>query len=210
MREFVKRHLTAIEWLLGTLAVVLPVAAWFSRNDLNNLTLYDVFPPLGLIAFGVMWTHFVIGALRRYAVVQQRKSNLYAPISMGLVLALILLHPGLFYLALYLDGYGLPPQSYIEAYSTQLLFIALGTVALFIFLSYELKRWFGDKPWWIVIERIQIVAMIAIFIHGLGLGNEIRIDWFMLVWIFYGLTLLLSVGYTWIFDRNSQVTSKNS
>ncbi len=196
MREFLRKNISVVEWVLGALAVVLPSIAWLGRNDLNDLTLYDIFPPLGLIAFGLMWTHFVMGALRRYTYVELKQGRLYTTISMGLVLALILLHPGLLWLALYLDGYGLPPLSYMDVYAAQLGFLALGTVSLLVFLAYELKRFFEDRKWWKVIERLQIVAMIAIFVHALGLGNELRLDWFMIVWILYGITLLISSGYT--------------
>lgn len=196
MREFIRRHFTIIEWTLGSLAVILPVIAWLSRIELGDLTLYDIFPPLGLIAFGVMWTHFVMGALRRYAAVGRRERNLYLPVSMGIVLALIILHPGLFWLALYLDGYGLPPQSYMQVYSTQLGFISLGVVGLMIFLAYELKRFFGDRSWWQYVEKLQIAGMVAIFIHGLNLGSDIRMDWFMAVWVTYGVTFVAAVAYS--------------
>lgn len=207
MREFIRTHLNQIEWGLGVAAVVLPVVAWLSKNDLSDATLYDIFPPLGLIAFGIMWTHFVVGALRRYAGIETRKRNLYMPVSMGLVLALILLHPGLLWIALFMDGYGLPPQSHMEAYSSQLLFVALGTIGLMIFLAFELKRWFGQKKWWKVIEKIQVVGMGAIFIHALGLGNELKLDWFMAVWTFYGLTFVLSVAYSWWTDYKTKEAS---
>lgn len=204
MKDFVGKNLTAIEWVLGSLAVLLPTAAWLSRNELGDLTLYDIFPPLGLIAFGLMWTHFVVGALRRYGRVEKRSSGLYMPLSMGLVLALIILHPGLLWLALYMDGYGLPPKSYMEVYSTQIGFVSLGVIGLTIFLSYELKRFFGQRSWWKYIDRLQIAGMIAIFIHGFGLGQEIRMDWFMLVWLVYGVTFLVSIVYSWRLDNKKE------
>lgn len=204
-RDFTKQHITIIEWILGALVVMLPAAAWMSQADLGDLSLYEIFPPLGLVAFGLMWTHFVMGALRRYSGIQKKKRNLYMSISMGLVLALLLLHPGLLWLALYMDGYGLPPQSYITAYSTQLGFVVLGTIALTIFLAFELKRFFGEKSWWKYVEWLQIVGMTAIFIHAIGLGNELRIDWFMLVWLFYGVSLAVSIIYSQVFYKKMEV-----
>ena len=206
MKHFIRKNLNAVEWVFGALAVLLPTVAWLSRNDLSDLTLYDIFPPLGIIAFGLMWTHFVMGALRRYAGEEHRNKTAFMPISMGLVLALIILHPGLLWIALYIDGYGLPPQSHISAYSTQVGFLALGTIALLVFLSYELKRFFGDKKWWNYVERAQIVGMVAIFIHALGLGNELKIDWFFIVWVMYGITLVLSFVYSLQFDSKKKET----
>ena len=124
-----------------------------------------------------MWVHFVVGALRRYGGVANEGRDVFKTVSMGLVLALILLHPGLFWLALYLDGFGLPPQSYMEVYATQLGFLVLGTLGLVIFLAYELKRFFGGRRWWKYIEWLQAVGMAAIFVHAIGLGSELTIDW---------------------------------
>ena len=196
MREYISRHIVAIEWGLGALALIVPSITWLGRTELDDLTLYDIFPPLGLMAFGLMWTHFVMGALRRYAGVSASSHRLYMPVSMGLVLALIVLHPGLLWLALYLDGFGLPPQSYMQVYSGQLGLIALGMTALLIFLAYELKRFFGDRSWWKYVSGAQIVGMLAIFVHAIGLGNELRTDWFFVVWIGLGVTLVVSFLYS--------------
>lgn len=205
MREYISRNVRGIEWTLGALAIVLPTIAWLNRNDLSDdLTLYSIFPPLGLIAFGLMWTHFVMGAVRRYSGAKTKAHAAYMNISMGLVLSLIILHPGLLWIALYMDGLGLPPQSHIEAYSTQLLFVTLGVIGLIIFLSYEFKRFFGDRSWWKYIEWLQIVGMTAIFVHAIGLGGELRLDWFMVVWVFYGVTLAASVAYSRLIYKNKE------
>lgn len=206
MREFIRNNNRAIEWVLGTLVILVPAFAWTSRVQLNDLTLYEIFPPLGLAAFGLMWVHFVMGALRRYSGVVAKGRDLFKTISMGLVLALILLHPGLFWFALYLDGFGLPPQSYMEVYATQLGFLTLGTIGLVIFLAYELKRFFGDRAWWRYVEGFQAIGMAAIFVHAIGLGNELTIDWVLLVWIFYGVTLALAVTYSRLIYNEKEPT----
>lgn len=208
MRDFVRKNIKAIEWALGAFVALVPAAAWLGNVELDDLTLYDVFPPLGLVAFGLMWVHFVMGALRRYSGVGTGGKDVFKTVSMGIVLALILLHPGLFWLALYLDGFGLPPQSYMEVYATQLGFLGLGTIALMIFLAYELKRFFGEKKWWKYVEAVQIVGMVAIFVHAIGLGNELKIDWVMLVWIFYGLTLGVAIVYSRLIYNDKEVHSE--
>lgn len=202
MKEFIKRNHTVIEWLLAGFVVVSAVAVWLQSRELGeNITIYDVFPPLGLTAFGLMWTHFVMGALRRYSEAPKRARDVYMTVSMGIVLALIILHPGLLWLGLYLDGFGLPPISYLTAYQSQLLAVLLGSLGLTIFLAFELKRWFGRKKWWRFIEWAQIIGMTAIFFHALQLGNELRTDWYALVWWLYGITLLIAIIYTVIYNR---------
>ena len=73
------------------------------------------------------------------------------------------------------------------------VYVALG---LMIFLAYELKRFFGGRSWWKYIEWLQIVGMAAIFVHAIELGGELRLDWFMAVWVFYGVTLSTAVIYS--------------
>lgn len=201
MKRFIQQHVTQIEWFMGAFVVIVSSAAWLSRADLARVTIYDIFPPLGLIAFGLMWTHFVMGALRRYGGGKRRHNDIYMAVSMGLVLGLILLHPGLLWLALYMDGYGLPPESYLKAYSTQVGLVALGSLSLVIFLAFELKKFFGRKSWWKYVEWLQIVGMAAIFIHAIGLGNELKLDWFFGVWVFYGITLAGSIIYARTVDN---------
>jgi hypothetical protein len=73
-----------------------------------------------------------------------------------------------------------------------------------LFLAYELKRFFGQRSWWKYVERLQIAGMIAIFIHGLGLGNELRMDWFLAVWAVYGITFAAAVLYSQFIYKKSE------
>lgn len=196
MKNFVKRNFQAIEWMLAAAVIILPIIAWATTRHLNDLSVYDVFPPLGLIAFGLMWTHFVMGALRRYSDYDAKQNALYMTISMGLVLGLIILHPGLLWLQLYRDGFGLPPESYLTAYKAQQLYVLLGSLGLAIFLAFELKRWFGKRSWWKYVELLQIVGMAVIFVHALELGREIRTGWFVIVWWIYGITFTAAILYS--------------
>lgn len=203
MKDFIKQYFSVIEWTLGIFVVVVSIVAWTTTRSLSEgLTINDIFPPLGLIAFGLMWTHFVMGALRRYSATPKVGDSPYQAVSMGLVLSLILLHPVILWIQLYQDGFGLPPISQYSAYSGQFLAIALGTLALIIFLMFELKRFFGKKTWWKYIEYAQIVGMAAIFYHAISLGGELQLNWFMLVWWFYGVTLVGAVIYSEIRKRN--------
>ena len=209
MKHLFSNYHLSFEWVLGVFVVVTSLAAWANNRQPgeDGLTIYDVFPLFGLIAFGLMWTHFVMGALRRYANVEAPKASPYKTVSMGLVLGLIVLHPGLLWLGLYNDGYGLPPQSHALAYQDQVLFVALGTLGLTIFLAFELKRWFVSRKWWKYVEYAQILGMAAIFFHAVELGNELQQDWFMLLWWFYGITLAISIVYSRLIYKKKEKTN---
>lgn len=186
------------EWVLGVLVMLAAITVWVQVRLLpgSEVTVYDVFPVFGLIAFGLMWTHFIYGALRRYFAVEKPMPYWYGTISSGIVLAMIILHPALLWFMLWLDGFGLPPVSYLTVYSPQLLAVICGSIALGIFLAYELKRRFHSASWWRYIEYLQIAGMLAIFYHGLELGGELDVPWFMAVWWLYFVSFVCAVGYS--------------
>jgi hypothetical protein len=198
------RRFQYLLWSLGTLTLVATAAVWVQmRLGKGELSLYDIFPLLGLTAFGLMWSHYIAGALRRYFILPREASELYVKITGWAILILILLHPSLFFVQLWLDGLGLPPQSYLEVYTTGVARISLllGTVSLLAFLAFELHRIFKKAKWWPIVEYVNITAMLAIFYHGIILGGELNIEWFRLVWMFYLVTFIGAVVYNQIQRR---------
>jgi hypothetical protein len=134
----------------------------------------------------------------------------YFSITGVVVLALILLHPGLLYIGLFNDGLGLPPYSAFAVYQTASMRIALvlGSIALTAFLLFELGRWFRHKGWWRYIEGANIAAMGLIFVHGLLIGGGLS-GWFRVVWILLGVLLALSIVYNWRYDKQQANKEEN-
>ena len=190
-------------WLLGGLTVFLALFVWWPATE--NLTVYSLFPIFGLIAFGLMWTHYITGALRRYFAVPSETIKRYFQITSYIVLFSILVHPFLLDFQLFLDGNGLPPFSRNAIYTEgiQQFAIFLGTVSLVFFLLYELHRFFKDRSWWKYIEYANIAAMFLILYHGFTLGGNLREPWFQVVWAFYAVSLLVAVIYTELKKRNT-------
>jgi hypothetical protein len=113
-----------------------------------------------------------------------------------MVLVAIVLHPGLLIVARFKDGYGLPPRSYESYVAPMNAWITLlGSASLLMFLAFELKRFFEKYSWWKYVLILNDVAIVAIFYHGLRLGTQLRQGWFQGVWYFYGVLLLLALGY---------------
>lgn len=194
-------------WILAGVVLLLALTVWAGeRLDGGRLTAYEVFPLLGLGAFSIMWTHYVLGVVRRKLGVEGRANKTYFKISSTVVLTLILLHPGLLIFQLNRDGFGLPPQSYLQVYGEPAMkgAIMLGTISLLIFLAFELHRKFRKKSWWKYIDYAQIVAMFLIFYHGLTLGRELSVGWYKAVWYGYGLSLLAATLYNYWYDRRAK------
>ncbi|MBP7837114.1 hypothetical protein KA021_00230 [Candidatus Saccharibacteria bacterium] len=192
-------------WVLGGAVVVLAFTVWIQQRFGGvSLTVYDFFPLLGLSAFSLMWTHYIIGSTRRLTEVKKTVNTLYLNVTGWLVLVLILLHPLLLVTQLRQDGFGLPPGSYAARYGGpgMKLAILLGTISLVIFLAFELKQKLKNKTVLKVLEYGQILAMFLILYHGLTLGRELSVDWFKGVWYVYGLLLVFSVAYNFMFDHS--------
>ncbi len=187
-------------WSLSGIVVLLALIVWGQgfEWEFDKLDSYQLFPLFGLIAFSVMWSHYIASALRQYSGLERGVLKDYLRITGYVVLGAILLHPGLISWQLWRDGEGLPPGSEFSYVGDSLkVAVTLGMVALFMFLAYELHRWFARKSWWKYIQYLSDIAMFMIFIHALSLGGELEEGWFRGVWYFYGVTLVFALIYTY-------------
>lgn len=182
-------------WSLGTLVSLLAILAWGPGYDWRVLPFssYVLFPVLGLIAFSLMWTHYIMGTVSELAGVKPEVLKPYFRYTGYMVLVLICLHPGLLIAQLFFDGAGLPPLSYERYVAPGLGWITLlGSVSLLVFLAFELHRVFDKKKWWHYVVDASDFAMLAIVYHGLRLGTDLhRVSWYRAVWWFYAVTLTI-------------------
>lgn len=183
-------------WTITVLSVLAAFVVWWPAT--KNLTTYALFPLFGLLAFSLMWTHYIGGALRRYFSLPDETLRTHFQITSYIVLFCILVHPFLLEFQLFLDGLGLPPQSLFEVYPSVLerLAILAGVVALTCFLAFEFHRFYKEKAWWKYVEWANIGAMLLILWHGFTLGGELRSPWFQVVWLTYAITFVSAVTYT--------------
>lgn len=196
-------------WLLVVGTSLLAIAVWVqTRLNGTPLTTYDIFPLLGLLAFGLLWSHFIVGAVRRYMNIPEGYPSLrrYYSVTGWIVLGLLLLHPGMFIVQLGIDGLGLPPASYTSLYvdTASRVALLLGSISLVAFLLFELHRWLKGKPWWRYISHLSTIAMFAIFYHGLTLGGELSQPWYRVVWVIYFMLFVGALVYTGIINRRER------
>lgn len=197
-------------WLLSVVVVALAVTVWGQNVawNLGELSAYSWFPLFGLIAFSLMWGHYMVTVTREIVDGNREGLKPYYRVTSWIVLLAILLHPGLLSWQLWADGFGLPPGSYLTHYvAPELGWVALlGTVGLLAFLAYEFWRWFDKKPWWRWVSWASEFAMIAIFYHGWRLGAELQTEWFQILWLMYGATLVSAFAYLhWAAYRDERV-----
>lgn len=204
------KKLSWTAWGLAAAVVIAAATVWLqSISGHFHFDGYHIFPLLGLLAFSLMWTHYIVGALRRHYKVSKAPFRAYFKYTGIVVLLAILLHPGLLILQLWKDGFGFPPQSYLENYvAPSGKFAALlGSISLVIFLAFELKRKFGNRSWWKLVEYAQMFAMLAIFSHALKLGGALQFGWFRTLWLLYGVTFVIAVMYTYLFNDEKEEPS---
>lgn len=189
-----------LPWSLTFLVSVLAVYVWgqsfgWRWHVLNS---YLFFPVLGLLAYSIMWSHYIIGVFERTLFHGLDLTRYFRRTSYAVLIAIVL-HPGILVYQLYRDGAGLPPGSY-KAFvgPDREWLVLLGVVSLFVFLAFELHRWYGQKVWWKYVVSAGDLAMVAIFYHGLRLGDQLQAGWYVTVWWFYGLTLITVLAYKYL------------
>lgn len=179
-------------WTLSALVSGLAVYAWGQSFDwqADAVNAYQFFPVLGLLAFSLMWAHYIVGSVKHTLLAGADLTRYFSWTSYAVLVALAL-HPGILVYQLFRDGFGLPPASYEHFVAPSLSWATLlGTVCLLIFLAFELRRWYREKPWWQYVVSAGDAAMLGIFYHGLRLGSQLQGGWYHWVWWFYGVTLL--------------------
>ena len=184
-------QLWLLPWAVTTVVALLAIYVWgMSLNwQLGSISPYQFFPVLGLLAFSIMWSHYVAGLMRRLFLHDEMK--FYFRTTGYVVLVAILLHPGILIYSRFRDGYGLPPHSYETYVAPSMAWLTLlGSTCLFVFLAFELHRWFKDRTWWPYVVAAGDLAMLGVFYHGLRLGTQTHIGWFRNVWYFYGVVLI--------------------
>lgn len=202
-------------WGLAVLVTTLAIIAWGQsyKWDLLPFNSYVFFPVLGLIAFSLMWTHYIIGTVRDLLSVKPEAIQPYFRYTGYAVLGLICLHPGILIYQLFRDGAGLPPLSYERYVAPGLGWVTLlGTVALLVFLAFEFHRIFGQKSWWHYVVDASDFAMLAIVYHALRLGTDLHHSWYRAVWWIYAilLTAVLIRKYYLRLKNRAQKTSPAS
>ncbi|MFI5271210.1 MAG: hypothetical protein ACHQT9_04155 [Candidatus Saccharimonadales bacterium] len=194
-------YIQIIAWFLVATVSILAVVGWagYFQWHIFPISTYQFFPVLGLLAFSILWTHYIIVFLKtRWSINRAVTANYFRWTGYA-VLALICLHPGLLIYQRFRDGYGLPPHSYETYVAPGLGWITLvGTTCLLIFLAFELHRFFGKKSWWHYVSDASDLAMLGIAYHSLRLGTTLQQGWLRYVWYFYVVTLVMVLLYKYI------------
>jgi hypothetical protein len=191
LKSWISKNITLLPWLIFGIPNIMSIYFW-SKNGSDITNVYRFFPLLGLLAFSTMWGHYVVWAIREYSGAEATRYKDYSRLTHWFVLVCILLHPGLIVYKLHSQGFGLPPVSY-ESYVGKPLvgFVTIGTLSLFAFLLFELKKYLQiHKRLWKSVLILNHMAMFGIILHAFKIGTDVKSTDLWYLWVFYGVTLL--------------------
>lgn len=206
-----------IHWLLFVTVIGIPFLLWLDLYSWQPVfTPLSLFPLLGVWAWSIMWTHYILGALSIVYPDKINSNSLYGHVSGWLVLLLILLHPGLLAYEQHSQLDLLPPESFYASVAPSMApFMTLGMIGLVLFLSYEvfhrLRHSIFLRSNWIWVSLSQVAAMVFIFFHGINIGQSVLSGIGSAYWIMLGVTLVpamyVVVRYDWKMQQQHNTNS---
>lgn len=175
-----KKH-TQVSLLLNTLVIGLALTAWLMTAG-RSITPLEVASLLGVLAFSLMWVHYVADAVSPRAEAEQKKDVQYV-VSRYAVLVAILSHPFLVNYYLITNNFGFPPEGYVALLGDLAVVVLLGWIALAAFLLFELRAKLRKYDRYIF--HANTIAMFLVLIHGFVIGMVMMTTWFVWAWFGY-------------------------
>ncbi len=152
----------------------------------------QLFPLIGLWAFGLMWSHFLVAGLKRRWP-EAIDYRFYYQFTGVVVLALILLHPGLLIYQGQINDFD--AVDYVGR--NRHFYVLLAYFAISVFLLYEVVDRFRQKSavqrYWPLVKAFNIAAFVAIYFHSIFLGQHLQNGWLRSLWLFYGLSAVVFI-----------------
>ncbi|MBX4189422.1 hypothetical protein KW785_02400 [Candidatus Parcubacteria bacterium] len=176
--------------VLASLAVLVPL--WIRARSSHTL-----FPMLGMAAFSLLWLHIVGPAfepwLSKYVNFERFLQN-----TSPLILLFMLLHPLLFLFSINFD-------LHFIVLSLGNFYIELGLVGLLLLLTFDVGKAMRKKDFvakhWNKILFTSTIGFVLIFFHSVVVGEDLQAGFLRGLWIFYGVSAMLSIIYVYGIKR---------
>ena len=155
--------------------------------------LSNIFPLLGILAFTLLWLHSISGVfeswLRKYFDFDQ-----FIYTTSTLIFISFVLHP--FLLLIYSDF------SFTRVFSyADMRYLWLGVIGFLLLITYDIGKFLKNHNFfvrnWDKILVISTIGFLLTFFHSLVIGSDLQSGTLRIVWIFYGITAILSTIYTY-------------
>jgi len=180
----------------GCLVIGYPLWVRFNNTawswDYHQI-LFSIFPFFGLLAFTLLWLHSISGAfepwLRQYI-----NFDWFVHITSIIILICLIAHPLLLVMGMDFNIKGI-------FFSYDAKYIWLAIIAWLLLITYDIgkvlkKHDFFAKNWNAILI-ISNIGFLLTFFHSLALGSDLQQGPLRIIWIFYGITAMLAIAYTY-------------
>ena len=187
--------------IFAGLAVLYPL--WVVGNNTNwsldSSFVLNLFPLFGILAFTLLWLHVISGVfepwLRQYIDFDRFVQN-----TSLLIFVSIILHPLLLLIPV---GF-----NFTLIFTYGKFYIWLAIIGWLLLITYDIGKFLKKKynffvRNWTNILLISNVGFILTFFHSLSIGDNLQTGPLRIVWIFYGITAILGIIYTYGIKRLS-------
>jgi len=185
-----------------SLAIFYPLGIAIADRDwaFNSTILINLFPLFGILAFVLLWLHAICGVFERWL----RKYidfDRFVSMTASTIFVCIILHPLLLLIQLNFN--------ILPLFTFRPLYIWLAIIGWLLLLTYDIakplkKRYQFFSRNWNKILLISNIGFLITFFHSLGLGDDLQSGPLRTVWIFYGITAILAIVWTYGIDRSWQ------
>ncbi|MEK7138259.1 MAG: hypothetical protein AAB787_01995 [Patescibacteria group bacterium] len=181
--------------IFSGLAVLYPLSMVIAERKwvFDSTFLPSLFPLFGILAFVLLWLHAISGAfepwLRKYIDFDQFVQN-----TSLVIFVCIILHPLLLLIPVSFNS------TPIFTYGS--LYIWLAIIGWLLLITYDIgkllkKKYIFFVQNWNNILLISNIGFILTFFHSLGVGDDLQSGLLRIIWIFYGVTAILAIIYTY-------------
>ena len=187
--------------IFAGLAVLYPL--WVVGNNTNwsldSSFVLNLFPLFGILAFTLLWLHVISGVfepwLRQYIDFDRFVQN-----TSLLIFVSIILHPLLLLIPV---GF-----NFTLIFTYGKFYIWLAIIGWLLLITYDIGKFLKKKynffvRNWTKILLISNVGFVLTFFHSLSIGGNLQSGPLRIVWIFYGITAILGIIYTYGIKRLS-------
>ncbi len=188
--------------LLATFSVLTPIVVHIAHTSWSAGTfVVNVFPIFGLLAFTLLWLHSMAGVFEEWLREHFDFDNFVHWTSIVIFVSIIL-HPLLLLILVKFNFNSIfrgNPQA-----------ITLAVVGLLLLLTYDigkaLRKHERSSKHWRAILIISNIGFILTFFHSLSLGSDLQEGPMRILWIFYGVTAILGIIYTYGIKKTTKIS----
>src|SRR3989344_4475428 len=181
----------AVLWPLWTRIGAL---SWSANAD---QLLLNLFPLFGLSAFTLLWLHSLSGVfepwLRRYINFER-----FVHITATIIFWCLIAHPLLLFAGLDFNVSGM-----FVYYDAKYIWLAI--IAWLLLITYDigkaLKKYHFFTTHWNTMLIVSNIGFLLTFFHSLALGSDLQSGPLRAIWIFYSVTAIFSIIYTYGLKR---------